>query len=538
MQQYLNRQEQPYEKVFVEILDNLTKTNQISKAAGAAIYEKWEHGGGRGETVQYVDNMYRGLGVNDAVVYNAVNSWIMSAIKVLRDRVYGNQQAPTSPFGYGNTQGYNMNFYGQQASYSNGVIGTNSSPYNYNEAASGYSLDTNADAANQTKKPEQTETVEERKNEVQFVDPVEGEEVDSFYGNSMLDTYIGKIQVTLLRDGFGELIRYVNVLLTVPCMNREDAIIQAKKLFNRPDTVYHMDIQYAKYDRLPVSYKIFNEFVTKCKAYCGSDAAKKQDLRYLTLIKREIESYPRGIANILDAYLCGRFNEIAKNVCIPASAVGRASLSVSSMDALVLLASDDSPSKTAQAWHKIKGFKEQFVEACNIAIRLFFRDVKLFDDTDERAFTSILKANMGFVKTADNELHDIGSYFVKDNNISKYIKATTEERETLSEETKLLSNSVTFLVDHQHVTVTKLRLPGTEGRHNTSRVVCAKTLRLGGNDKDGKPLPSDNLLEYFMRQKTMATNVFANVVLDYDGISMLYTCSRSTDDYLLMTPVN
>ena len=525
---YTNQEMAPFDAAFQQQIGSMTMKNQIPSNLAQAIAQCWENQ--KQQIVQQLKYRYQNLGgYNQSIIANEVNGFIVNTGRALMQQ---NQQMMfNNPF-MGGVQmqqpivgaGFNNNF------------SAVSFPINGNGQTQGQPMYSEVNTT-QTQQVQSTTQPAERKTETKqviqtsFIAPVK-DEPDSLYGDKIIETSLGTIQVTSFRDGYGQPIKYVQIKLTDSCFNDEEAISRAKRLYTK-DFNYHIDIEYSKLDKLPVPYATFKNFVEESLKFVQSSPAGNGNLKYLQGIQKILNSYPRGIADTIDEYLCDRFNWVAGTACNKSSAKDKSVLRVGRFASLIELSNRDSANITVQNWYKIDNFKEQFAMACNMAIREFLLNVKLLDPNDPDNMRVLMRANSGLIESADLSLIDVTKELF--DRRSEFCSASAERKMTdFGNAGKELMNSVVFVIGGQRVTVTKLIPEGIAGISHGTPLLLFNNVIFGGYDADKKPCQITSLFEYFMVHHTMESVLFTNLVVEFKEASIKYGCSRCTDGALVI----
>ncbi len=525
---YQNSEMAPFDAAFEQQIGLMTTQNQITGPLAQAIARCWQNS--KQQLVQQLKYQYQNLGgYNQAIIANAVNGFIMNTGRAILQQNQQNNFG--NPFGLGGfqmqqplmTNGVNNNFSAISFPINNGVAQQNQPMY--------AEVNTTPQAAKPVTQQETKSEQQPSPVKTSFVDPVK-DEPDNLYGDKVLSTSLGELQVTSFRDGYGQPVKYVEVKLTDACFDNDEAISRAKRLYTK-DLNYHIDIKYDKLDKLPVPYATFKEFVDECKKFVESSPAENGNLKYLQGIQKVLNGYPRGIADAIDEYMCDRFNWVAGASCNTSMALDRAELRIGKFSSLIELSNRDSGNATVQNWYKIDNFKEQFALACNMAIREFFLNVTLLDPNDPENMRLLMRANSGLIESADLSLIDVTNELF--DRRSEFCSASAERKMTdFGNAGKELMNSVVFVLGGQRVTVTKLIPEGVAGRSHGTPLLLFNNIVFGGYDEKGKPVECSSLFEYFMVYKTMTNIMYTDLVVEFKEASIKYGCSRCTDGALVI----
>ena len=525
---YDNQKMAPFDATFQQQIGQMTMSSQITTDLARAISQCWENS--KQQLVQQLDYQYSGLGgYNQQIISNSVNNFIVNTARSLIQNQMNYQrqmnmnmgmmpmQAPVAqPMGFGNSFGGAVSF---------PVSGQTQQPKTL------YAEVDNTPVAKPVQKVETKEVIKPVVKAHEFVDPVI-DEPDSVYGDKVVETSLGTIQVTSFRDGYGQPVKYVNINLTTSCFDENEAINRAKRLYVK-DTTFHMDIEYSKLDKLPVPYDVFNEFVTEAKKFVISDPATKGNLKYLQGIQKLLNNYPRGIADTIDSYLCNRFNKAAGAACNTSMAKDKYELTVGKFASLIDLSNRDSANQKVQNWYKLPNFKEQFALACSMAIREFILNVKLIDPNEPENTSQLMRAYSGLTEADDLSLLDITKELF--NVRSEFAIASTNDKKTkFGKAGKALMDSVVFVIGGQKLTITRLIPEGVVGINRGIPILMLNHVVFGGYDENNKPCEPDSLFEYFMVNRTMESVMYTDLVIEYKQAVIKYGCSRCVDGALII----
>ena len=526
---YVNQEMAPFDTAFQQQIGQMAMQNQITNSLARAVAQCWENQ--KQQVVQQVKYRYQNMGgYNNQIIANTVNDFIRSTAnqllqnQMMMQQQYGNPMMMQQPIMGGN---FGTNF--NAVSFpimQNGQVPVQPLYAETTPAKAPEVVQATPVQANQEQPTEQNSAIKSS-----FIDPVV-DEPDSLYGDKELETSKGTIQVTSLRDGYGQPIKYVQIKLIDACFNAEEAISWAKRLYTK-DTTYHIDIEYSKLDKLQVPYNVFSEFVTECKKFVTSTPASSGDLKYLQGIQKVLNQYPRGVADEIDGYLCDRFNTIAGSACCRSTDRDGAALSVNKFSALIELSNRDSANAVVQRWYKIPNFKEQFVIACNAAIREFILNVVVINPSTTENTPVLMRANSGLVVSSDLTLLDITKELF-DRRVDFAIASDEDKKTKFGVAGKELMNSVVFIIGGQTVTVTKLLPEGIAGMSHGTPIIMMNNVIFGGYDADKKPCQITSLFEYFMVHHTMESRVYTDLVVEFKQASVKYGCSRCTDGSLII----
>lgn len=525
---FQNAEMAPFDAAFQQQIGQMAMQNQLTTQMARAISQTWENQ--KQNVVQQLKYQYQNLGgYNNQVIANTVNAFIRTTAQQL----INNQMAMQQQY---------MNPAMVQQPIMGGNFGNN---FGNNFGAVSFPMVQNTQSTVQPLYSETTPAhapapVAQQKQEVTttavtqntFIDPVV-DEPDSLYGDRELETSKGTIQVTSWRDGYGQPVKHVKVKLLDACFNEDEAISWARRLYTK-ESYYHIDIEYPKLEKLQVPYEVFSAFVSECKKFVSSTPSGKGDLKYLQGIQKLLNKYPRGIADELDNYLCDRFNTIAGTACCRSTDRDGTSLNVVKFSALIELSNRDSANEVVQKWYKIPNFKEQFVAACNAAIREFILNVVILDPSVEENTPIIMRANSGLITTSDLTLLDITKELF--DRRMDFAKASVDQKKTnFGLAGKELMESVVFVVGGHTVTLTKLLPEGIAGKNKGTPILMLNNVILGGYEENKEPCQITSLFEYFMVHHTMESRIYTDVVIEYKQASVKYGCSRCTDGALLIT---
>ena len=200
---------------------------------------------------------------------------------------------------------------------------------------------------------------------------------------------------------------------------------------------------------------------------------------------------------------------------------------------LIELSNRDSASVKVQNWYKVEKFKEQFAQACNMAIREFLLNVKLIDPNEPENVPVLMRANSGLIESADLTLLDVTKELFDVR--AKFATSSTEEKKTqFGAAGKELMDSVVFVIGGQHVTVTKLLPEGIAGYSHGTPLLMFNNVIFGGYDDKGKPCQITSLFEHFMVHHTMESVLYTDIVVEFKQASIKYGCSRCADGALVI----
>ena len=544
-QTYYQQSIEPYEMKFYGLLDAGIRQGTIRPDCRTELVNWWQ---------QQKYNIKSQLEANQAVfgqirdvhIENHVRNCMNGVLAMLNQRIAAAQAAYNAQnaqvFGnYYQQQAQQYQYSGIQQALQTPSVNTGSlvSPYSNARANADQNNIYSSDIIDKPVEATQsTETViegEVLKSADDFIEPAV-DEPDTLYGDKKIEGYFGDLQVTTYRDGYGNIIKYACVNYKDTCWSDEDAILRAKRMFD-DSAPYHMDITYPLLDKLPIDYDTFVEFVKTCRIFVAAEPTVNGSLKYLKLIQAELNKFPRGIADIIDKYLCDRFNKFGSKSCM-----SRARLKtvkeplVSSFANLVELSNSTDASPIVQVWYKDPNFKEQLVLACDLAIRRFFLNITIVDPNKPPNMATIMKAHNGFCESVDYTLLDVARELY-DRRI-KFAEASRESRmNDFGVAGRTLANSVVFIIGGNRVTVTKF-VPEDIMR-SFGEVVGLVPIRLvfGGTkviDNKEDPNPPVNLFEYFMIHKSMVEELYTSVVIESSNISVKYICARSSEGFLTL----
>lgn len=531
MSYYQNQELAPFDAAFQQQIGQMAMTGQIPNNIARAISQQWQNQ--KQNILQNTKYQYQNLGgYNNNIIAGVVSQFIRTAAQSLVQNQMAMQQAYSMPF-YGTPQPQYMQQPAMNVGFGNNFSAV-SFPVMQNAQTTQQPMYNEATPKQQTtvQTESQQTTQQSAKPQSSFTAPAI-DEADSLYGDKVLSTSKGTLQVTSWRDSYGQSVKYVKVKLIDACFNDDEAIIWAKRLYSK-ESRYHIDIEYPKLEKLSVPYAIFSQFIEECRKFVTGSSSEKGDLKYLQGIQKLLNKHQRGVADEIDGYLCNRFNEIGGVACCRSTDSDGSALTISKFSALIELSNRDSANEVVQQWYKIPEFKEQFVQACNASIREFILNVTLVDPSISENIPLLMRANSGLVETDDLSLLDVTKELFPHR--MEFANASMEEKmQNFGDAGKELMNSVVFLVGGHTVTLTKLIPEGIAGKSKNIPVLMMNNIIMGGYDENNKPCPVDSLFEYFMVFNTMESRLHTHVVIEYKQASVRYACSRCADGALLIT---
>ena len=356
--------------------------------------------------------------------------------------------------------------------------------------------------------------------------PVEGD-ADELYGTEEHTTCLGTVKVIPMVSSNGYIFNHVIVKLNRPCLNDEEALQYAQRIYTSKTRAVHMDIQYDKIHTFEVPYAESSAVFTELKKSIPASSKAQNKLKYLQNIQKILNAKSRGVADGIEDWLIERFMEYGSFGCCDSD--NMKGLNVGSIAQLIQLSTKDTADENCLAWQKIEGFIENLIKMCDMSIKFCITKGRILDPNKLDDLDQILRSRIGLLETSAGDLIDVVAQL--NSKREEYAKASAKEKLDLyGEAGAMIANSTTIIIPGNHLVYTNLMHDGMVGRKDDALVVIAKDLIIGGTT-NGTANNCDTDFEYMITQVSFADDI-GNVIVGYDKhINVKYTVTRSTDKW-------
>ena len=489
------------------------------------------------QLVQSTIAKYRNLGgYTETVVQNLVNNFIRTGLNAYLYRTTPQPQfgMPMGAMGMSPYFGNNMN---QNPFMGGGMIGNNtiyqpmmSSANQMQQAPVQYANIENRQEP--TNVQEQTQEVK-NKNDIltvisnpEYKEPVL-DDADELYGTEEHSTCLGTIKVIPMVSSNGYSFNHVIINLSRPCLNDEEALQYAQRIYTKTSKPVHMDISYDKIYTIDVPYEDSSRVFAELKKSIPTSSKAHNKLKYLQNIQKLLNTESRGVADGIEDWLIEQFMVYGRFGCCDSDTMN--GLKINSIYQLIQLSSKETTDEQIQTWQNVPGFHENLTNMCNQTIKWIITKGKILNPSNISDLDTILRSRIGLMETSSGDLIDIVSQINPKR--TEFAKASHEEKRTLfGEAGSMLTNSTTIVVPGTHLVYTNLMHDGMVGRKDDSLVVITKDLIIGGFTKD-QANNCDTDFEYMITRVSFAEDI-GNVIVGYDKyIHVKYIVTRSTDKW-------
>lgn len=526
----------PFDAEFKAQIQQMAQTNSYPGNVLNQIAIDWEQQ--KMQLVQSTIAKYRNLGgYNANIIRTLVNNFIN-----LGARTYMNQGMNMYPPTYGmpmGTMGVNPYLGGGSpfAGGATGMMGGNiyqpmmsavntagqiTNPVNYAQIEQ--------HQPSQQQSQQQTTTADNNALNVvmhaDYKEPVQGE-ADDLYGTEEHTTCLGTVKVIPMVSSNGYIFNHVIIKLSRPCLNDEEALQYAQRIYTSKTRAVHMDIQYDRIHTFDVPYTESSKVFAELKKSVPASSKAQNKLKYLQNIQKILNAESRGTADGIEDWLIERFMEYGSFGCCDSDNMN--GLKVGSIAQLIQLSTKDTADEGCLAWQKIEGFNENLIKMCDMSIKYIITKGKILDPNKIEDLDQILRSKIGLLETSAGDLIDVVAQL--NTKREEYVKASPKEKlDLFGEAGAIIANSTSMIVPGNHLVYTNLMHDGMVGRKDDALVVIAKDLIIGGTT-DGNANNCDTDFEYMITRVSFAEDI-GNVIVGYDKhIQVKYTVTRSTDKW-------
>ena len=544
MSYYGNPEMAPFDAAFNDRISRLSASGTVPGPILNQIVADWQNQ--KINLIPYHTAKYRNVGgINATIVNNIVERFIECGIKghmgysntapmygmpmgAMATNAYVNQ----NPFaGGGNMYATNNMFNGNNNMYG-AMAGTGGTQNQYADNVANYASFNNIQSTQQNDTEAKKENSEQNNvlnilTKSNYQEPVHGD-ADELYGTEEHVTCLGTVKVIPMVSGSGCTFNHVTIKLNRNCLNDEEALMYAKRIYNCKNRPIHMDICYDKLHTINVPYEDCKTVFNELKKSIPTSSKSQNKLRYLQNIQKVLDAQNRGVADGIEDWLIDQFLEYGRFGC--ADSDNLTGLKVNSIDQLIKLSSKDTVDENCIAWQKIKGFIENLTTMCDLTIKHIISKGKVLNPGNLAELDIILRNHIGLMETSNGDLIDVVAAL--NDKLGDYSKATPKERlDLFGEAGAMIANTTTIIVPCNHLVYTNLMHDGMLGYKDGATVAVTKDLIVGGVDDNGNANSCDTDFEYMITRVSFSEDI-GHVIVGYDKYtSTKYSVTRSTDHW-------